>query len=100
MSTTFADCMSEHLKKFRYNPFEDVSIGLLAERCGITPVSDFHRIKQYRTEEAGEKKQLNNMQQDEIYFLPRATMEGKILQHRVKTHYDMYAHHKCVKEDC
>ena len=101
MSRKFVKCMSEQLKDFRYNPFEDVSVGLLAERCGVEPISDFAKIKQYRTEEAGEKKMLNNAEKKEIFFLPRATMQGgKVLQHRVKTHYDMYAHHKCVAEGC
>lgn len=100
MSRDFVNCMSMHLGYFRYMPFEDVAVGLLAERCGVTPVSDFKKIHQYRTQDANEKKQLNNEKREEIYFLPRATMKGKILQHRVKTHYDMYAHHKCVVEDC
>ena len=100
MSRKFVECASHHLAKFRYNPFEDVSVGLLAERCGIKPDTDFVRIKQYRTEEAGEKKQMKNVEKKEIFFLPKATMKNKILQHRVKTHYDMYAHYKCVKEGC
>jgi len=100
MSHDFVNCMSTHLAYFRYMPFEDVAVGLLAERCGITPVTDFKRIHQYRTQDANEKKQLNDAKTDEIYFLPRATMKGKVLQHRVKTHYDMYAHHKCYLEGC
>lgn len=102
MSRTFVECMSSNLKDFRYNPFEDVSIGLLAERCSVKPQSDFVSIKQYRTEEAGEKKQLKDDggNKKEIFFLPKATMANKVLQHRVKTHYDMYAHYKCVQESC
>eukprot|EP00554_Chaetoceros_debilis_P013236 CAMPEP_0194117580 /NCGR_PEP_ID=MMETSP0150-20130528/31926_1 /TAXON_ID=122233 /ORGANISM="Chaetoceros debilis, Strain MM31A-1" /LENGTH=406 /DNA_ID=CAMNT_0038808665 /DNA_START=21 /DNA_END=1241 /DNA_ORIENTATION=- len=101
MSKKFVECMSENLADFRYSPFEDVSIGLLAERCGFSVSSNFAAIKQYRTEEAGEKKQLNNAKQEEIYFLPKATMmKPKVLQHRVKTHYDMYAHYKCVQDGC
>jgi hypothetical protein len=100
LSRKFVECMSNHLAFFRYNPFEDVSIGLLAERCSMVPDTDFVRIKQYRTEEAGEKKQLKNDERKEIFFLPKATMKNKVLQHRVKTHYDMYAHYKCVKEGC
>jgi len=101
MSRKFVECISNNVADFRYNPFEDVSVGLLAERCGVEPQSNFDAIKQYRTDEAGEKKQLNNVKQEEIYFLPRATMRRpKVLQHRVKTHYDMYAHYKCVQEGC
>lgn len=100
MSRTFVQCISEHLKDFRYNPFEDVSVGLLAERCGMPPVSDYAKIKQYRTQDASELKQVNNEKREEIFFLPRATMKGKVLQHRVKTHYDMYAHHRCALEGC
>ena len=100
MSRKFVQCIADNLKDFRYNPFEDVSVGLLAERCRVKPVTDFAKIKQYRTEEAGEKKQLTDQKREEIYFLPRATMKGKVLQHRVKTHYDMYAHYKCNAEGC
>lgn len=100
MSRKFITCVSEKLENFRYNPFEDVSVGLLAERCGIRADSDFARIRQYRTDDASEKKMLNDEKKEEIFFLPRATMQGKVLQHRVKTHYDMYAHHKCVAEGC
>ena len=101
MSKKFVDCITSNLKKFRYNPFEDVSIGLLSERCRVKPVTDYERVIQYRTEDANEKKQLNNVKKDEIFFPPRATMKGKkLLQHRVKNLYDMYAHHKCAKEGC
>ncbi len=100
LSRKFVECAYESLPTFRYNPFEDVSVGLLAERCGIAPTTDFVSIKQYRTEEAGEKKQLKNAERKEIFFLPKATMKNKVLQHRVKTHYDMYAHYKCVQEGC
>jgi hypothetical protein len=100
MSRKFITCISTNLENFRYNPFEDVSVGLLAERCGIKAVSDFARIRQYRTDDASEKKMLNDSKKEEIFLLPRASMQGKILQHRVKTHYDMYAHHKCVAEGC
>ena len=103
MSKNFVSCMVDqnHLKQFRYNPFEDVSIGLLAERCGVQPTTNFAKIKQYRTREASEIKQLVNTvnERKQIKFLPRPTMKDKIVQHRVKTHYDMFAHHKCALEN-
>jgi len=102
VSRDMANCIidGDNLKNFRYNPFEDVSVGLLAERCGYRPSSDCHGIQQYRTKDSNEIKQLNKQEVEEINFLPRATMKHKILQHRVKTHIDMYAHYKCTKEDC
>jgi hypothetical protein len=104
MSKNFVSCMVDqnHLKQFRYNPFEDVSIGLLAERCGFQPSTNFDKIKQYRTREASELKQLvdSETERAEIKFLPRPTMKNKIVQHRVKTHFDMYTHHKCVLDNC
>ena len=104
VSRQMAQCITddENINNFRYNPFEDVSIGLLAERCGYPHHSDCKKIRQYRTKDAAEMTQLKGKQQKEqINFLPKATMKNnKILQHRVKTHMDMYAHHKCVLEGC
>jgi hypothetical protein len=102
VSRDMAQCITadENIRDFRYNPFEDVSIGLLAEKCGYPHTSDCKKIRQYRTKDKGEIKQLNGQVIEEIKFLPPATMENRILQHRVKTHLDMYNHHKCVLEGC
>jgi hypothetical protein len=104
MSKDFASCMVDqnHLRYFRYNPFEDVSIGLLAERCGVQSKGNCRKVRQYRTKEASEIKQLvgEETERPTVTFLPRPTMKETIVQHRVKTHFDMYAHHKCVLENC
>ena len=103
ISRQMAQCISHpaNLGHFRYNPFEDVSIGLLAERCGYKHTGDCKLIRQYRTKESGELKMLKDGQErNQIMFLPAATMDKRILQHRIKTHADMYAHHKCVTEGC
>lgn len=100
IARSFIECVVEdhHIRDFRYNPFEDVSIGLLAERCGVKAVSD-PRISQFRANE-GEQKMLAVNSMDTIEQLPEVTMESKILQHRVKTHYDMYAHYICTLKGC
>jgi len=99
-SRSFIKCAVEehHIRDFRYNPFEDVSIGLLAERCGVQAVTD-SRISQFRADE-GRKQMLAVDSVESIKRLPKATMEGKILQHRVKTHYDMYSHYICTTHGC
>lgn len=89
----------KHIEHFRYNPFEDVSIGLLAERIAIIPISDPDLIRQYRSDE-GETKMLASDAADQVKLPPKATMLDKVLQHRVKTHFDMYAHHICATTGC
>eukprot|EP00559_Dactyliosolen_fragilissimus_P001059 CAMPEP_0184859920 /NCGR_PEP_ID=MMETSP0580-20130426/4872_1 /TAXON_ID=1118495 /ORGANISM="Dactyliosolen fragilissimus" /LENGTH=440 /DNA_ID=CAMNT_0027356803 /DNA_START=171 /DNA_END=1493 /DNA_ORIENTATION=+ len=100
-SRKFVKCAYEgnHIRNFRYNPFEDVSIGFLAERCGIKPVSDTVQVSQYRADEGHEKMKAS--ESAAMYSaLPKASMIGKVVQHRVKTHYDMYQHHLCTKNGC
>jgi len=101
LSRQFVKCSidEDHMKNFRYNPFEDVSIGLLAERCKIIPISDPDLIRQYRSDE-GLSKMLASDAADQIKLPPKATMLDKVLQHRVKTHFDMYAHHICATVGC
>ena len=42
MSKKFLDCAigGNHIAQVRYQPNEDVAIGLLAERCNIEPIHD------------------------------------------------------------
>ena len=65
----------DHIKHIRYQPNEDVAIGLLAERCGIEPEHDDRIVIRY---------------DDEI------TTHKKIVQHYVKTETEMRLHHKDV----
>lgn len=77
ISRHFLDCAigQGHAAKVRYMPNEDVAVGLLAERCGIPIVND-NRVSVRWDEEDG------------------ITMEGKIVQHYVKTEKEMRLHHK------
>jgi len=102
VSREMAQCITdeENIKNFRYNPFEDVSVGLLAERCGYRHTSNCELIQQHRSDDVTQRKQKKIQKIEEVYFIPIATMKGKILQHRVKTYLDMYNHHKCALEDC
>lgn len=101
-SREFVKCMVDenHMQQIRYNPFEDVSIGLLAERCNIYPISDHEAIRQYRSDEGSTKMLAVDKNAEQVKQLPQASMLRRVLQHRVKTHNDMYAHHKCVREGC
>mmetsp|Transcript_1001 Transcript_1001/g.1588 ORF Transcript_1001/g.1588 Transcript_1001/m.1588 type:complete len:338 (+) Transcript_1001:127-1140(+) len=77
ISRHFLDCAIDqgHAAKVRYMPNEDVAVGLLAERCGIPIVSD-DRVSIRWDEEDG------------------ISMEGKIVQHYIKTEKEMRLHHK------
>ena len=100
VSRKFVTCAVDqgHISQFRYNPLEDVSIGLLAERCGVLPVAD-ERIMQYRGDTV--VNMLASDTVESIKILPKPNMNaGKIIQHRVKTHYDMYEHYLCSIHDC
>mmetsp|Transcript_2393 Transcript_2393/g.2870 ORF Transcript_2393/g.2870 Transcript_2393/m.2870 type:complete len:335 (+) Transcript_2393:50-1054(+) len=77
LSRKFLDCAvgAGHLSHIRYQPNEDVALGLLAERCDIHPTHD-DRVW--------------------IRYYGEPTMEGKIVQHYVKTEDDMRIHHYSV----
>ena len=81
MSKHFLDCAvgMGHISDIRYQPNEDVAIGLLAERCSIDPVHDDRVLIRY---EKGDDEEI--------------TMHKKVIQHYVKTEEDMREHHKCV----
>ena len=81
MSKHFLDCAVglDHVSNVRYQPNEDVAIGLLAERCNVKPVHDDRVLIRYdEVEEEG------------------ITMHKKIVQHYVKTEEAMRKHHQCV----
>ena len=79
MSKKFLDCAigKNHIDQIRYQPNEDVAIGLLAERCNIEPMHDDRVLIRYDEEEG-------------------ITMHKKIIQHYVKTDQSMREHHKDV----
>lgn len=78
MSKKFLDCAVGlgHISQIRYQPNEDVAIGLLAKRCNIEPVDDERVLIRYDESEL--------------------TMHKKIVQHYVKTDKAMRLHHKDV----
>jgi hypothetical protein len=84
MSKKFLDCAvgsnhgsdhDAHISKIRYQPNEDVALGMLAERCNIEITHDDRVLIRYSGE---------------------ITMHKKIIQHYVKTEEDMRSHHQCV----
>jgi hypothetical protein len=91
---------NDHIAKFRYMPFEDVSIGILAERCG----KKFHAtmipgVKVFRADTPKERDCVNHAvpmskcyEGDETWP-PDALMSNKLIQHRVDGKEDMIAIH-------
>lgn len=81
ISTKFLDCAvgGNHLARVRHMPYEDIAVGMLAERCGIS----FPNINDKR----------NHFHWDQN---KPATMTGKILQHNVKTPEHMKDHHHAI----
>lgn len=76
---SFVECMAQHLPHIRYHPFEDVGIGLLAERCHVNAT---------RHSSANEHKW--------VFDHRPANLTGKILQHPVETPQDMHLRHRTV----
>ncbi len=75
-----------HISKMRFMPFEDVAVGILAERCGVKPTSvdDPRLIKQYRTNLREERFKIKNgMKKIGKGKLPMPDMEGRIVVSKV-----------------
>ena len=95
--------VNEHMEKLRYMPFEDVSIGILAERCGekyhATMISG---IKVFRADTPKERDCVNRaIPMTECYkgddsWPPDARMWNKLIQHRVDDKHDMVQIHKSL----
>jgi len=93
----------EHVARFRYMPFEDVSIGILAERCG----KEFHAemipgVKVFRADTPKERDCVNHsvpmskcFEGDESWP-PDANMRKQLIQHRVDGMDDMVRIHKSL----
>jgi len=106
LSRKFVECMGSQgsggqgsLSQARYIPFEDVAIGLQAERCGITPqmVEKSQYFQLYRANTAEERESINlNKGVIDEKFLPTPDMTDKILQHRIRSDKDMKEHHKAA----
>jgi hypothetical protein len=71
-----------HIANMRFMPFEDVAVGLLAERCGMnaTSVKSSQLIKQYRTNIRDERFRIKNgMKKIDMEKLPMPDMVGRIV---------------------
>merc|ERR1719162_2136998 len=103
LSRTLLDCAAggHHVSDFRYIPFEDVSIGILAERCGYEPIMT-KGVKAFRADTEKERKCVRkNIPMTECYgdsekWPPTPHMEGNLIQHRVETREDMDNMHKSL----
>jgi hypothetical protein len=72
-------CIGREIAKIRYHPFEDVAIGLVAERCGITAV-----------------RHSSEMEYKWHFQVGEVNLTGKLLQHPVESGADMMTRHKTV----
>lgn len=93
-----------HVENFRYMPFEDVSIGILAERCGR---DKFHAtmipgVRVFRADTKKERECVNRaIPMTECYkgddtWPPDARMSHHLIQHRVDDRDDMINIHKSL----
>lgn len=96
-----------HVENFRYMPFEDVSIGIIAERCGR---DKFHAtmipgVKVFRADTKKERDCVNRaIPMTECYkgddsWPPDARMSHHLIQHRVDDRDDMISIHKSLGLD-
>ncbi len=101
LSRSLLTCAEHIIPKIRYQPFEDASIGLLAERCGYTPTM-VAGVRVFRADTPKERKCVNNSTpmtecyKDEPGVWPPKppNMENILVQHRVETKEDMVNIHK------
>ena len=101
MSRNFIECAvnQNHIEDIRFMPFEDVAVGMLAERCEVTPVKtrDRRAIRLYRTKTKQEKKFVKlHLGKIERHRVPGADIRDRIIQHRIYDEEDMLEHHKTV----
>ena len=61
LSRRFVECAAEeNLANIRYLPFEDVFVGLLSQRCNISPTHDhLRRFRMWRSSASGTKEERN-----------------------------------------
>lgn len=101
LSRKFVICMTTggSLAQARYMPFEDVAMGIQAERCGVTPtmIENQDQFRMYRVDTPEERNQVTlNIGKLDDKSLPLADMANKIVQHRIHSDYDMKQHHKSM----
>ena len=100
LSRKFVECAisRDHVANTRFMPFEDVAVGILAERCNITPFFEEDSIALYRTgtREEVDKVNFDLVQISDDVWLPLANMTNKIIQHRIQDDFDMKEHHRSI----
>jgi len=104
LSWKFIECATEehHIASIRFMPFEDVSMGMIAERCQIEPtmIEEERWIRHYRTDSDEEKERVREgMPKIDKSKLPRPDMNNRIVQHRIYDDWDMKEHHKIVMDE-
>lgn len=100
ISLDFLTCAAGkgHVSNIRFMPFEDVAVGMLAERCGVDPerpVTARVKVFRYQSDEVKKRTRLGDPRTDDL-VPPAACMMHKIVQHRIIDEYDMEEHHKSV----
>lgn len=104
LSWKFVQCAAgsgNHIAKSRFMPFEDVAMGLLAQRCGIIPtmVEDIYLFHMYRTDTSEEIRRVNGgLPKIDKHKLPMPDMKGRILQHRIDGAWDMREHYLSIHD--
>lgn len=99
LSRSFIECAvsDNHVARARYMHFEDVAVGILAERCEMLPLFDKKYIRLYRTNTQDEKDRIKeNGKIDDYSSLPAANMTDRIVQHRIYNGLDMKDHHNIL----
>ena len=106
LSNMFVKCLSSHhnVGTLRYLKHEDVFVGLLAQRCGVTNIHfiDEYHVRPFRTGlsqgnafVAKEKERINSNGDpvaDEKLSMPE--MAARVIQHRINSDADMVRHYK------
>ena len=103
LSRELLSCAGNSVATMRYQPFEDASIGMLAERCGYKPTM-VAGVKVFRADTPKERQCVNkSIPMKECYkddpngWPPKPPNMKKILiQHRVETKEDMITIHKSM----
>jgi len=100
LSKKFAECASaqKHIANVRFMPFEDVAVGMLAERCGIIPewpTTAKVNVDRYHSDEAKLRTRSDDKRSNDL-VAPPACMNNKIVQHRIINDNDMKEYHKAV----
>ena len=103
ISHKFASCIANHrhIDNIRFMPFEDVAVGMLAERCGIIPEwpsTGKVKVDRYKSEEARLRTRMGNKNVDDL-IAPAACMKNTIVQHRIIDEDDMRDHHEAALDE-